>query len=666
MSDFTDKAFEELASKIPARYRVKTTTYLQGLLSALAEGDGFIQSQVEAVRDNLLVITASGKQLDRLASLYGIVRGQGTGVQDDDFKRLVPVLGYSPKQIAHSLQRVIDVIYGPYASHANTTCSAPAPYKILPRSFLHVRVDGQDVFIFFKTTDAADLSQATAQEIATAISDHTQGRIVGSVVTNTRTGEEFVNIRTATIGSQGFIQVLGGEVQAVMRFPQIRPTRQAVATWNISRYLGTDELLFTAVSGVSPGLRTAGVKRGDLVTIRPDSGFDPANTGSFQVTFVEEDSFRAQIGGGVPQVSVTQQHLDDFVFYRPDLGNILLTSRPATILQTASKELTVILPVTSPIVKRTLSGGHRYHGGLAVAVESTLTTLTLGSTTGFPQSGEVHVVISRIANEGVCSNVGVNTINLVNGEGWPSNGAAYSPVTQSFYYYSGKAGNALTGVLPQPPTSLGGSPLKFSQRYSYNGLSGNVLLNVYPDPAGAVGFEVTSRIFLDPKFFGAFMYDTSAPFVAAENETTLKENIQQGSSRTVVTVNDVSHFPESGFLVLEYGTNEQEGPVKYLGKVGSGAMIIDPGHVFLRDHLAGTTLRLLRTVGTYVPRPTGDDYPVYMTGTSQARTLLAQYLADIVAAGVTLKFVILVPDQKWPVLPLLHSDKPLDKQLATF
>lgn len=661
-----DQALDQLISKFPARYAVRNTEYLLALLKALAEGDGYVSSQVEAVRDNLLVITASGKHLDRLASLYGVVRGVGAGVQDDDFKRLIPTLGKSKKQVFHALQSVIDAVYGPFASHANTTCSAPAPYSLSGAS-LRIKVDGDEVTVVFDSTDAINLSQATAEEVATAISKKTGGRAVGSVTLNTRTGERYVTIRTSTIGSQGFIQVLGGDAQTVMRFPEIRPTRQEIGTWSVSRYLGTDEITYALVGGESPAMRTAQVKRGDFVTIRFDSGFSQENTGTFEVSFVEENSFRVRNPRGKPETSdVTQAHTDDFTFFRPDLGNILLAARPATVLQTATKELTVILPVTSPIVKRTLKGGHHFHGGLAGAVAVTEDTLTLGTSMGFPDRGAVRVISSRSSSEGVCSSVSGNSIVLVDDSGWPDHGAAYSPTTQTFYFYEGKNGGALTNVTPTPPTTLAGSSLKYSHRFSYDGISGNILQNVFPNPSSALGFEVASEAEIDSEYWGSFLYDTTANFICSENSTKLDQTIQQGSSNTIIQVQDASAFDESGYLVFEFATKEQEGPIRYLGKVGDSAIIVDPGHVFVRDHLKGTMVRTVRKIGAYLPKLDGSDYAVYLTGTSAARSLVAQYIADITAAGIVLKFVIEVPPQKWPVIPLLHSTDPLATELATF
>lgn len=649
--------------KFPKRFSVQKTKYLRGLLEALAEGDSFLDVQVENVRDNLLVLTASGKNLDRLASMYGVERGTGTGVQDDDFRHLVPVLGMSPKQITHSLQKVIDAIYGPYATHANTTCSAPGTFYLRDGADLRVRCDDIELSVVFHSASVQNITQVTAQEAATIITDQSHGRLVATVVSNTRTGEEFVNIRSVTIGSQGFVQVLGGDAQSAFRFPEIRATRQAIGTFDISRYLGTSEMVYACISGVSPGTRMASVQRGDFVTIRQDSGFNQDNCGSFEVTFVDENSFRIKNGKGHLESSITQTHVDDFTFYRPDLGNILLASRPATVLQTAPRELTVLLPVTSPIVKRTLKGGHHFHGGASVVTSTSPTIANLGSTSGFPSSGSFTIIISRDHAEVTCSSVTANTITLVSIDGMPNSGAVYAPTTQTYYYYNSVIGNVLQGVQPSPP-DLSGSPLKYSPRFSFTGKSANSLTGVYPDPAQTIGFEVCSQVLGDPNFFGSFLYDKGSVFIGAAQSTQIAETIQQGSSRTVVQVGDVSHFPETGHFALEFATKEQEAPIKYLGKVGNQALIIDPSHVFTRDHLKGVTLRLIRQLGFYEPKVDGSDYAVYLTGTSQARSLVSTYLRAIVAAGVTIKFKIIEPTQFWPVLVPLNSETPESGNLA--
>lgn len=659
-------AYERLVSKFPKRYQVKGTKYLKGLLQALSKGDGFIDYEVEAVRDNLLVMSAVGKYLDRLAGQYGVVRGQGTGVQDPDFRKLVPLVGMSPKQITNVLNKVIDVVYGPFASHANVTCSLPQPYNLQNGWTLVVIVDGNQEIIKFQSTDFASIAAATAEEVANTITQRTDGRVIGQVITNVRTGDKFVNIRTATVGTQGFIQVLGGESQSKMRFPVIRPTIMSMATWDIVRVGGTDEIEFQFVSGTSPAMKNAGVQSGDYVTIRPDSGFNIANTGSFQITYADNNIFRVKNPTGVPETGVTNVYADDLTFFQARTANILLSSRPATVIETAPSELTVILPVTSPLVKRTLKGSHHLHGGITNAISVASNTIDLGSSTGFPiTGGAVQPTSSRNLSKGIVSARSANSITLISAEGWPTVGALWSQVTGDFYYYSGISGNTLTGVSPSPPTSIVNGECKYSERYSYSGVLGNTLTGVYPNPANLLGREVTQGSSeLVPGYEGSFMYDLSAPFIAAAEDTTISEQIDQGSARTVVQVGNVSNFPDKGYIVFRFGEDGQEGPVGYQAKVGTGALVLNPAHVFENTHRAGAGIRLVRQIGAYVPRTTGEDLPVYLTSTSPARDLIARYLRSIAASGVTIKFQIRVPDQKWEVLPNLYTSLPLDTSLV--
>lgn len=655
------EALNLLLSKFPKRYQASETQYLRALLAGLSVGDGFIASQVESIRDNLFAVTASGRFLDRVAGTYGVVRGQGAGILDVDFRKIVPIMGASPKQISSTLLQIIDIIYGPYASHANTTATSPAPYALASGQSLKIKIDTTEVDVVFGPEDAANLAAATAEEVAIAISQKTQGKAIGSVLTDARTGNQFVNIRVATIGSQGFVQVIGGDAQAKLRFPEIKPVSMTIATYSVSNYLGTDEMVYTVTAGSSPDFIVAGVQKGDFVNIREDSGFDFSNTGTFEVTFAGSGFFRVKNGQGVVEAGITLAHLDDFTFFKPNLANVLLSSRPAALIETSPRELTVILPVTSPVVKRTLFGGHHFHQGITGVTATTINSITIGSTNGFATSGAVTPTLSRKIARGVVSTVGATTVTLIDGANWPTKGSFYAANTQTFYYFSGRTGNQLTGVTPAPPVSLSSAPIIYAERYSYSGISGSILTGVYPDPTGLTGFEVSATGALsNTNFPGSFMYDPEATYIASKEGSFITETIRQGSVKTLLQIDNVAAWPDSGHFVLERGTSKEESvPIRYLAKIGTKALIIDPSHVFEKDHLSGVSIRLVRQLGTYIPRNDGSDYAVYTTSTSPARDLLMDYLKQIAASGVRLKFVIRVPDQKWAVLPNLYTTDPL-------
>lgn len=665
MSIPTSQAFNLLASKIPKRYSLLTTKYLLGLIEALAAGDDYIESQVEAVRDNLISVNATGRYLDVVAARYGIVRGQGTGLLDADFQKLIPIMGMSPKQVTQTLLEMIDIFYGPYASHANTTSSAAETYDLQDGDDLQVRVDDAILDIVFSTSDFVHINAATANEVATAISQKTQGQLIGSVVSDVRTGKNYVNIRTITIGAQGFVQVLGGSAQTIFQFPEVRDLTGTISTWSVTNYLGTDQMVYTVTSGPIPNFGVAGVSSGDFVTISPDSGFALDNTGTFQVTFVGAGFFRVQNPNGTAQSGITNANTSDFTFFKPDLGNVLLSSRPAALVETQPRQLIVVIPVTSPIVKRTLKGGAHFHNGVTSATATTSNSITVASTIAFDAAGAVRPMSSRLFSKAVVSTIGANTVTLINAKNWPIQGAFWAANLREFFYYQGISGNILQNVTPTPPSNLAGASIIYTERYSYTSITGSTLNGVFPDPTNLLNYDIAcAGAQIIPNFQGSFMFDPDASFICGEELALLQQPIEAGQVTTLLQLDDVTTFNPHGYFVLEFGTDRQEGPIKYLATVGTNALIVDPSHVYKLDHPAGVGLRMINQIGPYTPRTDGSDYAVYTTSTSPARDLLAKYLRLIAAAGVQLQFQIRVPSEKWAVLPNLYTTDPLATTLV--
>ncbi len=744
LQDYQNDAYLRLLSKFPKRYKAAAQKYLSGLLQALAVGDGFIDYTVQAVHDNLLVVSATGSYLDQRAGVYGVVRDQATGIQDQDFQRLIPKLGMSPKQIASIMNDILDIVYGPLATRANMTTQASAPYALEDGWNLTLVADHQMYTVKFVTADFLDIAAATAGEVAGAITRGTNGAIVGQVVTDIRNGDQFVQIYDRTIGAQGFLQVTGGSAQPILLFPSVLPTVQGIGTWSVSRVGGGDQMMYTFLSGVSPAMQTSGVKAGNLVTIRSDSGFALANTGTFPVVSATDTEFVVENPAGVPQASVTNGHLNDFAFYQAENANILLASRPATVLEVTPGQIDILLPVSSPLVKRFLAGSEHLHGGISTVVAATSNTLQLGSTVGLAPAGAIARTGARNMATGFVSSITANTITLIDAQGWPSQGALCSGVNNQFYYYQGIVGNTLQNVQPTPfiyaqavdtidtpnitftavaPGQLGngiflafngtdtvasvvtawntahpsntvtytglgsvvptaqtvgpiggisivGGSADYVERYSYSGINvdGVTLEGVFPDPTNSpalLGNEVLGcGAELSPNYAGSFLYDPKAPFEASNLATPITQEIPQGSSQTVVLVQDAEGWPQTGYVVFGFDREDQEGPIAFSAVIGSEAIILDPSHQFQNTWLPGSPMRLVRQIGPYVPRTDGQDLPVYITSTSPARDAIAQYLADIAAAGVVLNFVINVPSEMWPVLTPLYTTGPLDTSLA--
>jgi len=666
--ELQDQAYQALKSKFPKRYRVDAQVYLKGLLKAFAVGDGYINMLIRQVRDNLFAGKAEGKYSDAVGARYGVVRSQGSGISDETFQKIIPVVGMSPKQVTHTLQKLLDVVYGPYATAANLTASVPQPYRMLDGGDLILKVDGLTKTVEFDSNDADDLNAVTAEELAAAITSKTDGSVIGSVITDSITGKMFLNVRTKTIGTQGFIQVLGGDLQTSLKMAVARDTVADTPEWAVTRYSTKDEMQFTltAPGGADdPLLIAAGVRVGDLLTVRYDSGFALANVGTFPITAVGADFFRVTNNEGVVE-TVIPTNDDDLTFYSSDASNILLYRRTATIMETSPGEHTVILPVTIPVVARTLRGAHHFRGGYNRAVSATSSTLTLDGVTGFTATGEIRKQTARNVAKSSVSSVTSNTIVLVSSGGFPTKGSVYSPVSKTFYFYSGISGNALTGVTPNPTAavvSIVGSSAKYSERYKYTGITGNTLTGVFPNPVSLISFDVAfAKTVINTSQPGSFIFHPQATKTLHKETTTIVSDIVQGEASTFLRVTDCSGFPDTGYIVFEAMTDAEEGPIEYLSKIGSTALIINPSTPFSKNHLAGTGLRRA-SLGGYTPRVDGSDYPVFVTSTAPARELIETYITALCKAGVVINFDILVPEFKWSIPQALHASSPTATEL---
>lgn len=161
---------------------------------------------------------------------------------------------------------------------------------------------------------------------------------------------------------------------------------------------------------------------------------------------------------------------------------------------------------------------------------------------------------------------------------------------------------------------------------------------------------------------GSFFYN---PTGSDETVTISSQSCQtnqvltKGSIFTSIAVTNNSSFKNpSGDIFIGYGTNTQEGPIKYRGIPNSNTILIDPSYVFKFDQPIGTTINVITKRVPYVPRTDGTDLAIYLTSPSGARVIVQAILASLAAAGVVVKFQILAPTYKYLI------DNPYDTSTA--
>jgi hypothetical protein len=154
-------------------------------------------------------------------------------------------------------------------------------------------------------------------------------------------------------------------------------------------------------------------------------------------------------------------------------------------------------------------------------------------------------------------------------------------------------------------------------------------------------------------WIGSFLYEPSGePYTVTGKKCILQQNILAGSVQPTLNVDDADNIDdEQGYLIFSWGLNQEEKPVKYLRRSNSNTLLLDPSHVFAKNHLTGTVINQLDPQLTaFRPRENGDDSAIYLPSPTAVRGLIQNMLKNLVAEGVIVKFVILLPNFKYLIL----------------
>lgn len=491
---------------------------IDAALEALATGDAHNARMVEAVHDQLFIVSSEGQFLDERLADNGIVRPGEVGLSDETFRNLGIAIS-ARKQVRDLIAEVLEIFYGSETSRATSLTDLVEPYVLQDGDNLLVTLDDStEAQIIFQSNDFTNINAATAQEVADSItkSFRNQGLSASAVVFNQDTGD-FVRIISGTIGPASSLRITGGKAQNVLRFPQIRDTSNTSLTqWTLSLESGSI-IRYTWTGGPNPSVGK--IREGDYSNVFGTS-FDSLNKGTFEVISVQGGT----IGNAFVDVfnplgiaEVVVQGTDDAIlFFEPQRRTLNSETRFTGLFQSTPGVLQVFLPATTRVVRRF-------------------------------REGAAH--------------------------------------------------------LPENST-------------------------------------------LSDEFNGPFLFNPNeAGVTITENSAELNQEINRGQSfRIIDTKNTVGEIPdEQGFVVFDFGTSDEEGPVRYIGKPSSTSLALDPSHIFSFNHQADSDITLISERKSHTPQEDGSDIPVFLTGSVSGRIFAEQLIQELVATGITLIIVVVFP-----------------------
>ena len=696
------KSSDQIHNQINPVFKTRQNPNWKALIEAAGSSDDDVFELVQEVRKQFFISSSERPYLDRLAANSKISRPKVVGMDDPTFRRYIPILSYKPKQVKQVFNDLLDIFFFRDATTAFTSNYTAGPYYFKDGYELSYLVDGTKTEeIHFYANDFSDVNQATAEEIVAAINRKAQYSFA-AIFDDRISKKQYIRIFTKTIGSTGSIEITGGRSNISLKMQGfIEGAGNALNTqWTITKVGSTTT--FQSIGGDPINLSLVGV--GDYVIIDV-----PGNEGTFQVEAIDliNNSFSFTNLFSTPGNFDHALNPDYFVkFFQSQKSVVFTKKNRALVWEINSGEVIIEMPSNPPIVRRGLIGSAHLNGLVGeMADRLSDSSMVLIDGSEWPSSGKFCLEpVEEIQTHILTISTDTNTSHEIQGR---------FDIGKS-YTYAGKSGDILTGITPALPKSSGifefslvslsrdindkvtvttsvphdlkdgeavliygvATGTNFNGNFIVSDCSGTTFSyqSLGPVEVAATGNVRYERIGLAAKtkvyltsanvntgILGGYLYDESAPFVLSSYTAQITNPIFPGNVVLNLPVGANTVPDEQGFLIFEYGTDRQEGPVKYLRKAGTNSIVLDPSYVFEKPHPAGSNLVALRRRGGHVFSGLGKEYSFYLTDPLQARYILEETLEKVKSVGIFLKFIIRFPEIFYSDFDLYQqTDNPID------
>lgn len=333
------------------------------ILEALSHGATHLIQNVEAVNDNIYIVTASGRYLDTLLAGRGLTRPENVGLSDDIFRDIGIEIS-TRKQIRDLIASILEIMYGAEFTRATSHSEEFEPYALEDGDTLKIQFDdGEVIEVVFSASQFSNINTATAQEVADTITKELRRLGKGGAAYSKDDGiGAFVTLISNTIGPASTVKVVGGKAQNVLKFDKIRPTTELSSTqWTLTQEAG-GVIRATWSGGANPSIGKT--RKDDYVNIF-GTAFNLVNRGTFDITKVQggliNDAYIEFVNpNGIPEV-VVQGTAEAILFFNPHRETLASKQTYAAAYQTESRILEVFIPATTKVVRRSLKGSAHLH-----------------------------------------------------------------------------------------------------------------------------------------------------------------------------------------------------------------------------------------------------------------------------------------------------------------
>lgn len=644
----------------------------EALLSALATGDDHNAFNLIAAKDQIRIATASDIYLKKLLSNLGVEYPTGVGMDDESFREL-GIKQTNTKLVANIFLEILETFYGSEAIRASFQTGAYESYRLENGMTLEILPDGKSkpLIITFLDEDFEDISAAKADEIAAVITKQAFNlgfTVYAKPVYDVEIQEYRVQLFSGTKGSRSSLQVSGGNAQSVLQFPETVLAAAKEGTQFVTSFID-GKVRFIWIGGADPQLNF--LNPDDKVVLSGDSISDE-NKGTFSVVaavggIMGQSYFEIVNPNFQPQGIITTSAVGGVSGLGTGYKYVDILAAPIGLVRSLN-----VVTVTT-VFNHNLSIGNKveivnpdtasFAGTFTVAGTPSLNTFTYIQNGPDVTSGGGSVYqnfnIETAVSSGAIRNSGTTTITftephtflvgenitIINVEDSSFNGEfTVLTTTSNTVTYDQNISHDIFFYRPYKQ-NIQKLP-RYASIYEVNPYEVIVYL---PATANIIRRDLIGSWHLnDPKaenmFPGSYVFNTKEGFSITETFTKLNQAINAQDVTNLAFAQNTASFPDKeGFLVFEFGTENQEGPVRYLSRPSAGSLLIDPSYKFKKSHSIGSDITLISSTRPYQPATDGSDYQPYVTSTIQGRIEAEKLINNLAASGITVTIIIVYP-----------------------
>lgn len=253
--------------------------------------------------------------------------------------------------------------------------------------------------------------------------------------------------------------------------------------------------------------------------------------------------------------------------------------------------------------------------------------------------GVVTATVSNIANQFIGPGVGIVTQTLANPTGNLSVGDLVQlNVSQSTNFPSGRK------IITSIPSTTTFTYAEGGGNSTETVEAGVSILRTSPGvvPVGAIANGAN-----DP---GPYLFDADVGLSITDTEGSLYDvelfkNHQYGEVEVTVTQ---GVFPDSGYIIFQFGYNDQSKPIKYTTTYASATnrvkLVVDYSYAFEFNYMAGAKVTLVNSRTSFQPQSLVGS--AYITGSVAGRTAAKEATNAAIAAGIDPNITVVYPGDR--------------------